>query len=121
MPPVAPVRRTAARLAALIVAALALGVATAPVSPASATAPAGLLAAAPGDDEGGTPKLRAQLHAASKGWLEARTALNRSVNRQQQLTAQLKTINTELDVRDAKVGEIAGVAYRTGRLRAAAA
>ncbi|MEU2613972.1 hypothetical protein ABZ570_20665 [Micromonospora sp. NPDC007271] len=118
MPSVAPVRRTAARLAALLVAALALGVATTPVSPAGA---AGLLAAAPGDDEGGTPALRAQLDAASKGWLDARAALNRSVQRQQQLAAQLKTINAELGVRDAKVGEIAGVAYRTGRLGTAAA
>ncbi|MFD2763454.1 coiled-coil domain-containing protein [Micromonospora eburnea] len=113
-------RRTAARLAALLVAALALGVATAPVSPASA-APTGLLAAAPGDDEGGTAALRAQLDAASKGWLDARAALNRSVKRQQQLTAQLKTINAELGVRDAKVGEIAAVAYRAGRLGTAGA
>ncbi|MEU4480699.1 hypothetical protein AB0F68_21985 [Micromonospora sp. NPDC023966] len=121
MPPVAPVRRTVARLAALLVATLALGVVTAPVSPASAAPPTGLLAAAPGDDEGGTPALRAQLDAASKGWLEARTALNRSVTRQQQLTAQLKTVNAELTVRDAKVGEIAGVAYRAGRMGTAAA
>ncbi|MGR6321395.1 hypothetical protein Q2K19_18775 [Micromonospora soli] len=121
MPSVAPVRRTAARLAALLVATLALGVATAPVSPASAATPTGLLAAAPGDDEGGSPALRAQLDAASKGWLEARTALNRSVSRQKQLTAELATINSELGTRDAKVGEIAGVAYRTGRLGTAAA
>ncbi|MFU8850056.1 coiled-coil domain-containing protein [Micromonospora sp. SL1-18] len=120
MPPVAPVRRTAARLAALLVATLALGVAAAPVSPASAAAPTGLLAAPPGD-EGGTPALRAQLDAASKGWLDARAALKRSVQRQQQLTTQLKTVNAELGVRDAKVGEIAGVAYRTGRLGTAAA
>ncbi|MGV9808294.1 coiled-coil domain-containing protein [Micromonospora chersina] len=121
MPPVAPVRRTAARLAALLIATLTLGVVAAPASPASAAPATGRLAAAPGDDEGGTPALRAQLDAASKGWLEARTALNRSVTRQQQLTAQLKTVNAELTVRDAKVGEIAGVAYRAGRMGAAAA
>ncbi|SCL70381.1 coiled-coil domain-containing protein [Micromonospora chersina] len=121
MPPVAPVRRTAARLAALLIATLTLGVVAAPVSPASASPATGLLAAAPGDDEGGTPALRAQLDAASKGWLEARAALNRSVTRQQQLTAQLKTVNAELTVRDAKVGEIAGVAYRAGRMGTAAA
>ncbi|MFE9692793.1 coiled-coil domain-containing protein [Micromonospora sp. NPDC005806] len=121
MPPVAPVRRTAARLAALLVATLALGVATGPVSPPSAASPTGLLAAPGGDDEGGTPALRAQLDAASKGWLEARTALNRSVSRQKQLTADLATIKAELGTRDAKVGEIAGVAYRTGRLGTAAA
>jgi hypothetical protein len=121
MPSVAPVRRTAARLAALLIATLALGVAAAPVSPATAAAPTGLLAAAPGDDEGGTPALRAQLDAASKGWLEARTALNRSIARQKQLTAELATINTELGTRGDKVGEIAAVAYRSGRLGIASA
>ncbi|MGW5668543.1 coiled-coil domain-containing protein [Micromonospora sp. NPDC003776] len=121
MPSVAPVRRTAARLAALLVATLALGVAALPVSPASAASPTGLLAAAPGDDEGGTAALRAQLDAASKGWLDARTALNRSVTRQKQLAAQLTTINAELGSRDAKVGEIAAVAYRSGRLGTASA
>ncbi|MCI4062024.1 hypothetical protein MRQ36_05365 [Micromonospora sp. R77] len=118
MPSVAPVRRTAARLAALLVATLALGVAVAPVSPAGA---APLRVAAPGDDEGGTPALRAQLDAASKGWLEAKAALARSVKRQQQLNAQLTTVEAELANRDANVGEIAGVAYRTGRLSAASA
>ncbi|MFR9774826.1 coiled-coil domain-containing protein [Micromonospora sp. MS34] len=121
MPSVAPVRRTAARLAALLVATLTLGVATVPVSPASAASPTGLLAAAPGDDEGGTPALRAQLDAASKGWLEARTALNRSVARQKELAAQLVTIDAELGTRDDKVGEIAAVAYRSGRLGTASA
>lgn len=121
MPAVAPVRRTAARLAALLVATLALGVAAVPVGPASAAPRAGLLAAAPGDDEGGTPALRAQLDAASKGWLDAKAALARSVGRQKQLTEQLTTIDAELGVRDTKVGEIAGVAYRTGRLGTAAA
>lgn len=122
MPAVAPVRRTAARLAALLVAALALGVAAAPVDPAVAAPPTGLLPAAPGtDDEGGTAELRAQLDAASKGWLDAKTALARSVKRQQQLTAQLKTTEAELTVRSARVGEIAGLAYRTGRLTATSA
>ncbi|WP_200213971.1 coiled-coil domain-containing protein [Micromonospora coerulea] len=121
MPAVAPVRRTAARLAALLVATLALGVATVPVGPAAAAPRTGLLAAAPGDDEGGTPALRAQLDAASKGWLEAKASLARSVSRQKQLTDQFTTINAELSVRDSKVGEIAEVAYRTGRLGTASA
>jgi hypothetical protein len=117
---VAPVRRTAARLAALLAATLALGVGTVPVSPATAAPP--LRAAAPGDDdEGGSPALRAQLDAASKGWLDAKAALARSVTRQKQLTAQLTTVNSELSVRDDKVGQIAGVAYRTGRLGVASA
>ncbi|MEV0153991.1 hypothetical protein AB0H57_09665 [Micromonospora sp. NPDC050686] len=115
-----PVRRTAARMAALMVVtlALALGVGAVP----AVTASAAPLAKAPGTDhEGGTEKLRDQLDAASKGWLDARTALTRSTKRQQALATQLKTIEGELGVRDAKVGEIAGVAYRTGRLGTAAA
>ncbi|WP_346538905.1 hypothetical protein [Micromonospora sp. DPT] len=108
------VRRTTARLAAAVVAALALGVSSAPV-PATAAPPATRLAA-PGDPEGGTPALRAQLDAASKGWIDAKAALERSTKRQQELGNQLKTVESELTVRQGKVGEIAGVAYRTGRL-----
>ncbi|SCE98428.1 coiled-coil domain-containing protein [Micromonospora chokoriensis] len=112
----APARHPAARLAALIVAMLALGVAL-PAGTASAAPPTGQRAAAPdSDEEGGTPALRAQLEAASKGYLDAKRALDTSVQRQQQLTTQLKTIEVELDQRNGKVGEIAGVAYRTGRL-----
>jgi hypothetical protein len=118
---VAPARPPAARLAALIVAMLALGVAL-PAGTASAAPPTGLRAAAPdSDEEGGTPALRAQLEAASKGYLDAKRALDTSVKRQQQLTTQLKTIEVELDQRNGKVGEIAEVAYRTGRLGAMSA
>ncbi|MEH0971769.1 hypothetical protein V6U77_11615 [Micromonospora sp. CPCC 205546] len=120
----APVRRRAARTAALIATMLALGAAVAPATaaPAAAATRAGLLAAAPGqDEEGGTPALRAQLEAASKGYLDAKRALDTSAKRQRQLTAQLKTTEVELDARTAKVGEIAGAAYRTGRLSVASA
>ncbi|MET8232993.1 hypothetical protein ABZS77_20220 [Micromonospora sp. NPDC005298] len=100
---------------------LALGVAL----PAGATAAppnTQRAAAAPdSDEEGGTPALRAQLEAASKGYLDAKRALDTSVQRQQQLTTQLKTTEAELDARSGKVGEIAGVAYRTGRLGAMSA
>ncbi|MFI6269265.1 coiled-coil domain-containing protein [Micromonospora zamorensis] len=117
----APARPPSARLAALIVAMFALGVAL-PAGTASAAPPTGLRAAAPdSDEEGGTPALRAQLEAASKGYLDAKRALDASVQRQQQLTTQLKTIEVELDQRSGKVGEIAGVAYRTGRLSAMSA
>ncbi|MGC5020893.1 coiled-coil domain-containing protein [Micromonospora sp. DT47] len=110
------VRRTTARLVAAVVATLAVGVSSAPVAtPATAAAPTTRLAA-PGDDEGGTPALRAQLDTASKGWLDAKAALARSSKRQQELNAQLKTVAAELTVRSGKVGEIAGLAYRTGRL-----
>jgi peptidoglycan DL-endopeptidase CwlO len=122
MPAVATVR-PAARTAALIAAALALalGVALAPFTPAAA-APQGLRAA-PGDvdDEGGTPALRAQLEAASKGYLDAKTALDRSVKRQQQLAQRLKATESQVAERSTKVAEIAAQAYRTGRLGAASA
>ncbi|MEV4465755.1 hypothetical protein AB0J51_19290 [Micromonospora echinofusca] len=120
----APVRRRAARTAALIATMLALGAAVAPATaaPAAAATRAGLLAATPGqDEEGGTPALRAQLEAASKGYLDAKRALDTSAKRQQQLAAQLKTTEVELTARSAKVGEIAGAAYRTGRLSVASA
>ncbi|WP_410811450.1 coiled-coil domain-containing protein [Micromonospora sp. 067-2] len=100
----------------------ALGVAL-PAGVASAAPPTGLRAAAApdGDEEGGTPALRAQLEAASKGYLDAKRALDSSVLRQQQLSINLKTTETELTRRSGRVGEIAGVAYRTGRLGALSA
>lgn len=123
MPVVAPVRRTAARLAALLALTLAGILAVAPAGDTPATAaPTGLLAAAPGEfDEGGSPALRAQLEAASRGYLDAKAALNRSIKRQRQLDERLKTIEAELTVQSAKVGQIASVAYKTGRLRTASA
>ncbi|MFC4022156.1 coiled-coil domain-containing protein [Micromonospora sp. GCM10011542] len=118
----APARPPAARLAALLAAMLALGIVAAPATVATAAPPASQRAAAPdGDEEGGTPALRAQLEAASKGYLDAKRALDTSVRRQQQLATRLKSTETELTERSGKVGEIAGVAYRTGRLGTMAA
>ncbi|MEV6693920.1 hypothetical protein AB0M35_20855 [Micromonospora sp. NPDC051196] len=120
MPAVATVR-PAARTAALICAALALAVGVALVpGPAAAH---GLRTAAPSDvgDEGGTPALRAQLEAASKGYLDAKVALDRSVTRQKQLAGQLTATESQLAERGTKVAEIAAQAYRTGRLGAASA
>ncbi|MFF5178167.1 coiled-coil domain-containing protein [Micromonospora sp. NPDC000316] len=113
----APARPPAARLAALIVMMFTLGVAI-PAGAASAAPPgAQRAAAAPSDDEeGGTPALRAQLDAASKGYLDAKRLLDTSIQRQQQLAAKLKATEAEMSERNGKVGEIAGVAYRTGRL-----
>ncbi|TDB94551.1 hypothetical protein E1091_10880 [Micromonospora fluostatini] len=116
---VASPRRITARLAAVLVTALAVGAAIAPVTPTSAATRAGLLAAPDDDPEGGTPALRNQLEAASKGWLDAKAKLEKSAKRQQDLTGQLKTLEADLAVRTGKVGEIAQVAYRTGRLGAA--
>lgn len=125
MPFPAPVRRTAARMMALVAATIAacLTVAVpAGAAPVAAGAPgpvtaAGLLAAPDvADPEGGSPSLRQQLEAASKGYLDAKAALDNSVKRQKQLTEHLAAIEAELPGRTATVGELAGAAYRTGRL-----
>ncbi|GAB3153044.1 hypothetical protein GCM10027290_45230 [Micromonospora sonneratiae] len=135
MPFTAPVRRTAARLTTLVAAVLtvfmtvALSPATGPVGAATTTvngalaAGPGMLAAAPdgNDDEGVSPSLRKQLEAASKGYLDAQAALDNSIKRQKELTAHLAAIEAELGVRSGSVGELAGAAYRTGRLGPVAA
>jgi hypothetical protein len=92
--------------------ALAVGVGVAgPVTAAAARA------AAPNAlDEGGTAELRQQLDAASRGYLDAKAALAKSVERQKALTARLSTLENELATRTAAVHDLAKAAYRTGRL-----
>jgi hypothetical protein len=86
-------------------------------APGPLTAP-GPLVAAPGstDAEGGSASLREQLDAAAKGYLDAQAALDNSAKRQRQLAAHLVTLDTELAVQTKEVGDLAGMAYRTGRL-----
>ncbi|MFD0823227.1 coiled-coil domain-containing protein, partial [Micromonospora zhanjiangensis] len=72
--------------------------------------------AAPGDVEGGSASLREQLDAASKGFLDAQAAVKKSTQRQQELTTRLAAIEADLTTRNRTVGELADVAYRTGRL-----
>ncbi len=114
-------RERIASLAAALVAIAALivilGAAPATAARGQTTAP-NLLAAPPGDidDEGGTATLREQLDAASKGYLDAKAALTNSTKRQQALAAHLSTLETELTARTQTVNELAGAAYRTGRL-----
>lgn len=121
MPIVATAQRAAARMVALVAATLALGLAAAPIAPAAAATAKTLAPTTGTDDEGGTPSLRGQLEAASKGYIDAKAALEKSVKRQGELNAQLKTIEVELTARTATVGEIADVAYRTGRAGMASA
>jgi len=78
-------------------------------------------AAAEPDDEGGTAAFRDQLAAASRGYLDATAALERSRKRQRELTFELTTIESDLVARTRVVGEIAAVAYRTGRVGTLAA
>ncbi|WP_211349584.1 coiled-coil domain-containing protein [Micromonospora pisi] len=124
MAPVRP-RPRAARFATLTAIAITLTVLATPLTPTSALAANGPLAAAPGtlaaapgdtDDEGGTASLREQLDVAAKGYLDAQAALDNSTKRQQQLATHLGTLEAELVTRTQTVAELAGMAYRTGRL-----
>ncbi|MCY1137485.1 hypothetical protein OWR29_05695 [Actinoplanes sp. Pm04-4] len=103
------VRRRLASITALLVAISGLMVAV-----------AGPAAAAPGDngDDGeGAPKsLIQQLEAASKGFVEAKEALELSRKRQTQLAARVKQLDAELGPRQAAIDEIVQQSYRTGRL-----
>lgn len=118
MPAVAPARHRATRVAILIIVALTLSAGLAPAGPAVA-APSARQNAVTDDPEGGTPALRAELEAASKGYLDAKRALTESVQRQQQLAAQLKTTKAEHAERTKLVEQIADQTYRTGPLRTA--
>ncbi|XVV13134.1 coiled-coil domain-containing protein [Actinoplanes sp. CA-131856] len=101
-------RRLAATLAMLVaISGLALAVA----NPASA-APGDT-----GDDGEGAPKtLIQQLEAASKGFVEAKEALERSRQRQTQLAAKLKELDKQIAPRQAALDELIQQSYRTGRL-----
>ncbi|WJK37742.1 hypothetical protein [Solwaraspora sp. WMMA2065] len=68
------------------------------------------------DNEGGTDSLRKELDAASKGWIDAKAALNHSKGRQKKLSEQLTTVGAELEQRNRNVGHIVDRAYRNGRL-----
>jgi len=108
-----PARRRLATVLAVLIATSGLALA----APAAA-APRPF--AAPGDSgddgEGGSKSLIQQLEAASKGFVEAKEALERSKKRQQQLTAKLKEIDTQLGPKQAALDEIVQQSYRTGRL-----
>jgi len=106
------------RLAAVLAVAVATtGFAVAVAAPAGA-APAAL--AAPGDNgddgEGGSKSLIEQLEDASKGYVEAKEALEKSKKRQAQLTTLIKQIDGDLAPRQQALDEVAQQTYRTGRL-----
>ncbi|WP_199516970.1 coiled-coil domain-containing protein [Nucisporomicrobium flavum] len=110
-----PVRRRLATVLAVLAATTGLAL----VAPAAATAAPRPLAA-PGDSgddgEGGSKSLVEQLEAASKGFVEAKEALDRSKRRQQQLATRLKEIDAELGPKQGALDDIVRQSYRTGRL-----
>jgi peptidoglycan DL-endopeptidase CwlO len=89
---------------ALIAASVVLGVAT-PVA-----------RAAPGDgpDEGIEAELHRKLEEASRGFLDARAALEASRQRQAELTRQLAEAERRLAAATPKANEILAATYRTG-------
>ncbi|MEJ3745031.1 hypothetical protein WEI85_17260 [Actinomycetes bacterium KLBMP 9797] len=98
-------RSRAGLVAVLVTAAFALlGVYAQPAS------------AAPADDEGGTATLRDKLDTASKGFIAAQAALNKSKKDQQQLVTQLAQLERDLTVKTQVIGEVANAAYQRGRL-----
>jgi hypothetical protein len=109
-----PVRRRLAAVLVLMVATSGLAVTAAvPASaaPSPLTAPGGS-----GDGEGGSKSLTDQLDAASRGFVDAQEALVRSQQRQQDLTAKLKEIDSQLGPRQAVIDEMVRQTYRIGRL-----
>ena len=109
------VRRRLAAVLAVVVAATGPAVAVSAPAGAAPRPPA-----APGDygddGEGGSKSLIQQLENASRGYVQAKEALDRSKKRQAQLAALLKQLDDELGPRQQVLNEIAGRAYRTGRL-----
>ncbi|MFC6022775.1 coiled-coil domain-containing protein [Plantactinospora solaniradicis] len=112
-------RKAAARLAAVATTVLTLGVLVATLGATPGYAAPGTLAVAPSsssEDEGGSDSLREQLQTASKGYVNAKNKLDNSVKRQKELTTRLGTLRTEVTTRSERVAQMAGMAYRTGRL-----
>ncbi|GAA1891656.1 coiled-coil domain-containing protein [Asanoa iriomotensis] len=105
-PPSHPhLKRRWIRVAAVMLLGLVIGLAG-PMAPANADP----------DDEGGTAELRDQLDKASRGYLDAQSALKRSQGKQQEQEASLRTIEQDLVTRVEAVAELGRAAYRTGRL-----
>ncbi|HEX5742033.1 MAG TPA: hypothetical protein VFY17_10860 [Pilimelia sp.] len=71
--------------------------------------------------EGETPLIRDVLESASRGFVEAKSAYDRSRKSQARLAAQLVTLERRRDRMSAEVSRIAAAGYRHGRLNAASA
>ncbi|HEX5541790.1 MAG TPA: hypothetical protein VFX60_09535, partial [Micromonospora sp.] len=67
-------------------------------------------------DEGETPLLRDVLETSSRGYVEARQAVDRSRKRGLQLALQLKMVEERIERLRPEVNELAAVAYRSGRI-----
>jgi hypothetical protein len=72
--------------------------------------------AEPSDSEGATAKLRKTLDEASRGYLDAKAALDKSQKRQAELATELTQLTADHEKKVAEVRELASAAYRAGRL-----
>lgn len=99
-------RRSALVVALLLAAAVLLVMPTAPSLAVPGDPP-------PAGDEGNATLLQ-QVAAASRGYLEAKAALEASKNRQRELTDKLSTIESREGPLAATVADLASRAYRSG-------
>ncbi|WP_370879409.1 coiled-coil domain-containing protein [Catenuloplanes indicus] len=86
------------------------------VPPAGAVAVAGRREPDRGDDEGGTRTLRKALEEAAKAHIDAQARLDASKKRQVALVLRLKQAEADIVTLTARVGVVAGEAYRRGRI-----
>jgi hypothetical protein len=104
---------TAARRLVTVLAAVLVSLVGVAVYPASAAVAA--------DPEGGTAAMFKQLDEATRAYLDAKTKVDQSKTRQQELTAELAVVRDQLVVETEAVGELAKSAYQTASFTAAAA
>jgi hypothetical protein len=100
-------RRRHATLVLLVACALLAGVAPA--------------YAAPADPDGNNAKLTEKLQAAARGYTAAAARLKASQRRQGDLARQMRAKDVEVAMLTEEVGEVAAVAYRSGRMSGVAA
>jgi len=68
------------------------------------------------DPEGGTATLRAQLEAATAGYLDAKAQYDASKRTEAAMNQQMRTTEMRLALLNQQVGVVAARSYRTGRL-----
>lgn len=103
-------RRFTLTVAVVAAAGTLTGAVVAPGAVAAAPAPT-----APGN-EGGTPLLRDVLESTGRGFVQARSTLDKSQKRQLELTLELRNVENRIALLTPEIGEVASTAYRTGRV-----
>ncbi|HEX5596655.1 MAG TPA: hypothetical protein VFX61_11675 [Micromonosporaceae bacterium] len=67
-------------------------------------------------DEGGTPLLRDVIETTSRGYVEAKQAVDRSRKRKLELTLELRRVEEHIEQLRPEVNQVADLAYRSGRI-----